>query len=614
MSELALPASLELWRPWLSWFSQDAIELLGDLLRKLHPWLGHASGLPQGQKDEPDGVGDILQRGHYERLLNSEWLLADEFPEEFLRRAGSGEHLFLAPRRSAQRRAVDFRLLMDVGPLQFGAPRIVHLALLILLAQRAHQRRGRLLWATWQEPGVWHDVREPADLRRMLASRVHSAVTEEHVQRWLEHLSAQPQEVSEWWQVGAGGADLRVHTGSRFAYHLTIRRALFERQLDLHLRHPGGARDISLPIPNAQAGLRLIKGYFDTQEASSAHHTIEGSLSLRRNPLFSSDGHWVYLPGQEDREGTLCRTKLVGVGRPLARKRQQLPKGAEPLAWGYSAKSLGMLLHRGDMLAFWQVHPLAQVTKPPREIFNLPPGRRTPRPMHWQRRGHHVAAWVLDVDGRLICWRDRDNRKGTEVGIEAEDVLILLPQLDGRGLYGRRLGDDLQLCELSIEGRSTTSVIAKGPAGSWDGLFACGVRWGRVPRLNLAWGAKNLDGSCTWRVSKVVGTEDPQERSSVVFELSLASGVRVLGLGFNSDDGALGLVVLQADRRTVVWQGSDGQQTLYTTDSPVVQSALCPERSMLVLVTLNATAHMFSVSERKVHWVVHAGPGEEHHE
>ena len=52
---------------------------------------------------EPDGYDGIASRGIYERLVTSEWLLADEEPDEFDRRAAMGEHTFTRLARPAER-------------------------------------------------------------------------------------------------------------------------------------------------------------------------------------------------------------------------------------------------------------------------------------------------------------------------------------------------------------------------------------------------------------------------------------------------------------------------------------------------------------------------------
>ena len=135
---MQLPDALQPWRPWLGWFTPDLAAELGQLVGRLHPLLGRFRNGSLHGDPEPDGLDDLRQRGSYERLLNSEWLLAGDLPDEFLRRAASGEHLFLAPRPRASQVDRFIVALFDAGPWQLGAPRLAQMAMWILLARRAH--------------------------------------------------------------------------------------------------------------------------------------------------------------------------------------------------------------------------------------------------------------------------------------------------------------------------------------------------------------------------------------------------------------------------------------------------------------------------------------------
>lgn len=95
---------------------------MGGLLSRVHPLLGPIREQDTAGQPEFEGLGDLRRRGNYEHLLATEWLLADELPDEFLRRAASGEHLFLAPARQAHRANRLTIALFDAGPRQLGAP------------------------------------------------------------------------------------------------------------------------------------------------------------------------------------------------------------------------------------------------------------------------------------------------------------------------------------------------------------------------------------------------------------------------------------------------------------------------------------------------------------
>jgi len=117
---MQLPATLEPWRPWLALFPADLVEPVGAMLLQLHPKIGRLDSAVLRTNDMPIGVGDIVRRGHYERLLMSEWMVADSEPDEFVRRAGSGELLFTGPVPDTRKRSRRSVALFDAGPSQLG--------------------------------------------------------------------------------------------------------------------------------------------------------------------------------------------------------------------------------------------------------------------------------------------------------------------------------------------------------------------------------------------------------------------------------------------------------------------------------------------------------------
>ncbi|MEZ4307557.1 MAG: hypothetical protein R3F14_05855 [Polyangiaceae bacterium] len=146
----SLPRALGPWEKELGLFPEELAVALAPVVERLSLLLG-PQGQRAGESGEPDGYDGVSRRGPYERLLGSEWLLLSEIPEEFLRRAVSGEHSFL---RTAHRPAVGGKslvVLLDAGPDQLGAPRLAHLAALVVLGARAARTGATLLFAAIQE-------------------------------------------------------------------------------------------------------------------------------------------------------------------------------------------------------------------------------------------------------------------------------------------------------------------------------------------------------------------------------------------------------------------------------------------------------------------------------
>src|SRR4051812_12486466 len=151
-----LPRALEPWRPWLALLAPDLAEPLGQLLLQLHPVVGRMRAPAPSPDALPAGVGSIFQRGSYERLLISEWAVADAEPDEFIRRAAGNELLFTGPEPERQRRSQRCIALFDAGPAQLGEPRLAQLALFILLARRAQEAGAAFEWGVLQHPGELH--------------------------------------------------------------------------------------------------------------------------------------------------------------------------------------------------------------------------------------------------------------------------------------------------------------------------------------------------------------------------------------------------------------------------------------------------------------------------
>ncbi len=149
---IALPGDLAPWRGMLGLFPAELAGDLGGMLPRLALAIGPMRAASPTRGGEPDGFAGIARRGSYERLLHTEWLLADEAPDEFARRASAGEHAFFQIARRSPARAASSVALFDAGPEQLGAPRIVQLAALIVLAERARRAGARFAWGCWESP------------------------------------------------------------------------------------------------------------------------------------------------------------------------------------------------------------------------------------------------------------------------------------------------------------------------------------------------------------------------------------------------------------------------------------------------------------------------------
>ena len=261
---MKLPASLQPWATILQAFPPEISLILGEYAREIAPFFG-ALNADDAESGEPNGYDGVARRGIYERLLLSEFALADEFPDEFVRRAAMGEHLFLnlAKQTLGSKRATI--AVFDAGALQLGTARIAHLAILIVLARRAQSAGAKFLW------GVFHERKQliisddtVASIQILLESRTASAVSQDDLTEWRERLSDVPDK-SDVWLIGSESL-------ARFAETKDFSGVFVDEVLELDkseltLKIKGASRiekQITLQLPAANLCTRLLRNPFET--------------------------------------------------------------------------------------------------------------------------------------------------------------------------------------------------------------------------------------------------------------------------------------------------------------------------------------------------------------
>ncbi|MFE2106308.1 hypothetical protein ACFXAF_10615 [Kitasatospora sp. NPDC059463] len=354
MSGTRLPAALAPWAGALSALTPELAAALGPLLRRLDALVAEREPVTDGP-GEPDGLGGLGRSGPPDRLLPSEWLLAEEHPEEFLRRFADRELLYLEPEfRTAKPRGRTVAMV-DAGPSQAGAGRLVQLAALLVLHRRAAARGGDLLVGVLgDEPVHWFGG-EPADLLpAWLAARRTAEPTPEDVEfaaatldaadrAWLltsprlaDRLPALPRVlVSEPARWGPAGAT-----------HVTVRldRAEFE-----------------LPLPAADIAVRTLRGaeFRRTGPTAAAPSPTTGP-SGRSLPAFTTEAPFLLARGRD--AGTLRSVDVRDVEqrhRGAVQSRTHRLNGRVIAAGRTGRRLITLNLHRGRVLRHVIGRPLA---------------------------------------------------------------------------------------------------------------------------------------------------------------------------------------------------------------------------------------------------------------
>lgn len=638
-----LPAALQPWHRWLQWFGPELAAQLGTLVQRLHPLLGRFQGRLQGGEPEPDGLGDLHPRGPYERLLATEWLLADDLPDEFMRRAAMGEHLFLAPRprgRQAERLIV---ALFDAGPLQLGAPRLAHLALWILLARRALGAGGELRWGLLQMPGPLHEAGGAQHLQQLLHGRSFVPGDASHWARWSEVLVAQVAPLAECWLIGA---DLLAQDAGRPTHQVRVRRSLGGDALDLVLRERRGERSMQLPLPATPAAAALLRGTSGGLARHSLHQHHAQRLSLQRRPLFSPHGDLVAVPLLGQHGVSVFPVPRAQDREPGMPRHQQWSAGAEPLALCFGGKQVAGVLGDATHLFFWHVRGLDAQPRPPREQFHAPPGGAAWLPSAWLRQGGAQRLCVLDASARLVTWQVVGQVDPTALDNPSESVLGLAQYHDGGLVYVRRFGEKMHLCRLLAKGEWSMRLLDHGgPADArvwfaggvaWEsGLGGCAVRMRAEPSEH--WrvhqppepgdGTSDLPAFHTYKsVTRALARAGPPPagvkrefyaypylQPHHTYTLDLPAGWRALGLVRNLPAGGYALVIQSPDRMKLYRMDQRDQELLYTAPSRVLKCSVCPNTGRVAMLTAQRQLIVYDTRTRAVHLFVHTATVEHEH-
>lgn len=260
---ITLPQTLADWMVELDCFSDTLQTALGPWLPQLAALVGSPRRHRAESDGEPEGFDGLTNRGRYERLLLSEWLLVDEEPLEFMRRAATGQHLFNALARKTPTESRCCLVLLDTGPSQLGAPRLAQLALLIVLARRARRSNTRLLWGIVQTPGELMAGLDEAGVRKFLAARTLELPEPGWLELWTEHLREIDLSTDERWLIGDGSNALAF--GRTTTTISILEQAPEFRQLLVEVRNPVGrqaARSRLLELPSDQLALQMIRNPF----------------------------------------------------------------------------------------------------------------------------------------------------------------------------------------------------------------------------------------------------------------------------------------------------------------------------------------------------------------
>jgi hypothetical protein len=582
----ALPARLAPWAAQLAALPPDLALAVLPWLGPLALALGPMSGDRTTRADEPDGYAGLARRGPYDRLIVSEWGIAELYPEEFVRRATAGEHLFVELARrapSGERRCV---AVVSAGPDQLGAPRLAQLAALIALARRAAAAGARFAWGVLEDPErAVSEALEPEAIRRMLALRTARAADPTAFPAWRA-----PWPGAERWFVGGD----RDAAAARAAGHACVLvRDVVDpavRALDVEVDRGTARPRVRLALPSERDTARLIRDPFTASRGPRSAGATGGATEL----VFSPDGRRLVVRTSDHQ---LESWPIPGSPHePLgALRRWRPPAEAQIAAIGMGARAAIAVLVDPARPGVVELgngagHRLEVALAPPLQdrvqAWGAQPSRTGALGLiAHRRRGTDL---VLELGGALAViaggftgWPDRGTRLSAQPLSERRDTELLGYALRPQcAVWAEAIGESVELRVSSSAGNRTISTWPRAMESRiWFGPFDPGGARG--------WGAVALAiGPGRW----VFAADGKRERPE------LHASQPVLGAALLGPHPTL---LVREDDRRLAWTAA-ALPRLPAEPSGIVEVRLCPHLAKLAWTTGDGDAVVYSVEHQAV--------------
>jgi hypothetical protein len=558
-----LPRDLAPWRASLDLFSPDVAEGLGPLLPRLALAIGPMRiSRPTGD-GEPDGFLGIARRGSYERLLLTEWLLADEAPLEFARRAATGEHAFFQLARRAPAHAMSSVAILDAGPLGLGAPRIAHLATLIVLAARAEKAGARFAWGLLHAPdrALFPAVTKES-LQSLLAGRSAIGASAEDDAAWIERAAK-----SQWEDAWIVGARSTVPGWKHGAVEV---RDLYDperRALAVGVRSPGAPpRACEIDLPPDRIAARLLTDPFAPppkaapQPPPSVQPPPKHLPVPTSNLVFAANGTKVFARSQH--------SEIISYSTTGGRAKRYRPRGGGVVAAvGWVSRGCVMLVIDEDVLRIQHnvgdPEPmLSRSHRAPDSVAVVAPHICGPlSPLIFTPA---FGDEIFFADARRALFQITPDASGTRnhramatsVGRIAEEVAAVAPVGNRCVHVGRGDDDRWRIAWSGTEPKPTVDLEGDGTFEAHFGAL------GASDPLTVVAVQQRHD---LWTV---------YQHAKAIDDLRPPQGARVVGAWRPVRDARPALIAIDPDQRTLLQIGSKGTSTLEVASAPIVDAVV----------------------------------------
>jgi hypothetical protein len=613
MTSMQLPVQLEPWRIWLTLLAPDLVEAVGALLLRLDPLVGKLSSSARDAQDAPAGVGDIVLRGNYERMLMSEWLIADAEPDEFLRRAANNELLFTGPEPTVHKRSRLCIALFDVGPTQLGEPRLAHLAMFILLSRRAEEAGAQFLWGVLQMPGKLTAEVGAAGLRGLFGARTLNAASEADLTQWGEALATAGADASDNWLVA--GTRACALAPKVISSRIGITRDLLQPRLRVELTQRRSRREAVLPLPDPAQAVRLLRDPFQPLAPLGRIRHMEGRPSLKQAPRFSLTGGSLAVP-QLDGGIAVYQVPQSPRVKPGKARLHKPFAGGNVLGTCVHKKAVGLLAAKDSEMVFSGLEGTNfggagdRAPRPDNGVLQAPVGlgRWLPLFHHMISEGRRRVARVCLLDQRqtLVAWSFVDVRNSPpSFDMIAEDVLGVA-----------QFGNMLTYAKLE---NSHTCIYR------WNMVSMQTQKVGSVPLIGrsvIFGGGSGWFGGGTGHGVLAVQVNDTEwwlgnDKSTQI--ITLPDGGTVIGVYSPTRpgnpahvEGSQNLLVLQAGRKKIYRVGKEGRTNVVDCPAGIAQVAWSANAGHLAWITNEREMFVRRLDMEQP--LLHVIPGGEEHE
>lgn len=254
-----LPKPFQAWQHWLSRFDENLQPIIADLLLQFNLFIGSISE-SQCSKQLSSDSSDLQKRGKYEHLLTTEWLIAQEEPDEFIRRAANNEHLFLTPAYEKPKANGVIIAMFDCGLLQLGMPRVAHLILMILFDIRAHNLNSQFYWGILQSNSELMLFSGIEDLKLLLKNRTMNCLDTKHLDYWKDYLKQSELLYDECWIIGNNFSKVDFAT-----HKISINRLIGKfTNLSVDMTNNKISNHFELKLPNEVICAKMLSGLFES--------------------------------------------------------------------------------------------------------------------------------------------------------------------------------------------------------------------------------------------------------------------------------------------------------------------------------------------------------------